>query len=181
MFLRPLEFLLPSSVLQRTATECHSAVRGRGGSLGLHTGNQWHRRIDSRANGWKEILTVCTAEPFPRAAAVGIFTVPDSIPAFSIVTYISVTSRHLTRRYVTKQSWEELRTLVNYRSSSVHSLWIFVSVSNKSTNQMQQILKFITWRLLVCTAQHVSGVLTPIIRSSTNAVAASGFTVGAWW
>ena len=27
----------------------------------------------------------------------------------------------------------------------------------------------------------MSGVLTPIIRSSTIAVAASGFTVGAWW
>jgi hypothetical protein len=25
------------------------------------------------------------------------------------------------------------------------------------------------------------GVVTPIIRSSTTAVAASGFTVGAWW
>jgi len=31
------------------------------------------------------------------------------------------------------------------------------------------------------TAQHVSGVLTPIIRSSTTAVAASAFTFGAWW
>ena len=51
--------------------------------------------------------------------------------------------------------------------------------SNKSTNQMQQFLQFITWRLFI--AQHVSGFLTPIIRSSTPAVAASGFTFGASW
>jgi hypothetical protein len=46
------------------------------------------------------------------------------------------------------------------------------------TNQMQQFFTLLSWRLF--TAQHVSGVLPPIIRSST-AVAASGFTFVSWW
>jgi hypothetical protein len=44
---------------------------------------------------------------------------------------------------------------------------------------MQQFSSLLSWRLF--TAQHVSGVFSPIIRGSMTVVAASGITFLSWW
>jgi len=88
-------------------------------------------------------------------------------------------------------TWNWANVNRSWNDSAKNSLWAshhseflsklvkYYSNSNKSPTRYNNFSSLLSWRLF--TAQYVSGVLTPVIRSPTTAVAASGFAFISWW
>ena len=90
---------------------------------------------------------------------------------------------HYRRWRYMRDGWSEtsLSALLLHGAVPDLTFWhrSFTFHSNKSPAWCKKFFSLLSWRL--STAQHVSGVFPPIIRSSMTAVAASGFTFVSWW
>jgi hypothetical protein len=97
-----------------------------------------------------------------------LFNIPNHVHIIYTLKSTKFTLKHLRTLKICPYMFRSIFKII-FRGLADSTLCI--QYSNRSTNQMHQSLNFIACRLL--TAQHISGILMPIIRSLT-AVAASG-------
>ena len=108
--------------------------------------------------------------PLQRPVAGEFISHGSFHPAFFVMNH-SISHIVLTRRWQRCRLVDDpLRT--QETASSATCINTFSYFQMNQPNQMQQFLRPMACRLN--TAQHVSGILMPIIRSSITAVAASG-------